>query len=167
MTSKHRTRAGVAAALALASLTAAAPAGADPNPAQRAQASERARAIAQEQYYDPSLPPRVQANKDAAALAQEQYYESHKPAIPGPGHDFDAADSTRATEAAQAREQYNGSHPSAMNTRAEAPLIAESPSSDGFEWNDAAIGAGSALAIVLVFTGGAVAIQRRQRPATP
>jgi hypothetical protein len=114
---KHRAYSGLAAALA--ALVAAAPAGADPNPAQRIQASERAAAL------------------------QEQYYMTHKPAIPGPGHDFGSIDG-----------------------RAEAPLIAEPPSSSDFQWGDAAIGAGSAIGLMLAFAGGAVAISRR-RPAAP
>jgi hypothetical protein len=147
MTSQHRTRAGLAAALAVASLAAATPAGADPNPAQRVQSSER-----------------------GAALAQERYYMSHKPAIPATGHDFgtiDARRSARATEAALAREQYYGSHPSAISTpRHGARMIDESPGANGFEWGDAAIGAGSALGLVLAFAGGAAAITRRHRLAT-
>ena len=146
MTSQHRTRAGIAAALALVSLAAASPAGADPNPAQRVQSSHR-----------------------RAALAQEQYYMSHKPAIPATGHEFrtiDASDSARATEAALAREQYYGSHPSTSSTpRHGARTIDEPPSANGFEWGDAAIGAGSALGLVLAFAGGAAAITRRHRPA--
>ena len=66
---------------------------------------------------------------------------SHKPAIPATGHQFrtiDASDSARATEP---------------------------PSANGFEWGDAAIGAGSALGLVLAFAGGATAITRRHRPA--
>jgi hypothetical protein len=69
MTSQHRTRAGVAAALAVASLVATAPAGADPVPAQQSQPGAR-----------------------AAALAQEQYYMSHKPSVPALGHDFGTID---------------------------------------------------------------------------
>jgi hypothetical protein len=76
MTSQHRTRVGLAAALAVASLAAAAPAGADPNPAQRVQSSSR-----------------------AGALAQEQYSMSHKPAIPAPGHDFRTIDAREAADA--------------------------------------------------------------------
>jgi hypothetical protein len=147
MTSQHRTRAGFSAALVVASLAAATPAGADPNPAQRVQSSQR-----------------------GAALAQEQYYMSHKPAISATGHDFraiDAGDSARAREAALAREQYYGSHPSAISTpKHSARTIEESQSADGFEWGDAAIGAGSALGLVLAFGGGAAAITRRHRPVT-
>jgi hypothetical protein len=150
MTSQHRTRVGLVAALAVASLAAAAPAGADPNPAQRLQSSSR-----------PEL----------RALAQEQYYMSHKPAIPAPGHDFrtiDARESARATEAALAQEQYYGSHPSAISTpgRDLRTIDAEPAGSSGFEWDDAAIGAGSALGLVLVLAGGAAAVSRRHRPAT-
>jgi hypothetical protein len=147
MTSQHRTRAGIAAALAVASLAAASPAGADPNPPQRVESSQR-----------------------AAALAQEQYYMSHKPAIPATGHDFrtiDARDSARATEATPGQEQYYGPHPSAVSTpRHGARTIDEPTSANGFEWGDAAIGAGSALGLALVFAGGAAAITRRRRPVT-
>jgi hypothetical protein len=148
MTSQHRTRAGLAAALAVASLAAPTVAGADPNPAQR-----------------------VQSSQHGAALAQEQYYMSHKPAIPATGHDFrtiDARHSARATEAALAQEQYYGSHPSAISTpRHSARTIDESPGANGFEWGDAAIGAGSALGLMLAVAGAAAAITRRHRPATP
>ena len=132
MTSHHRTRAGLAAALAVASLAAAAPAGADPNPAQRVQSSSVAR-----------------------ALAQEQYYMSHKPAIPASGHDFRTIDARDAAHA-----------PGGAVTHNTAPATPEPTSSTGFEWDDAAIGAGGALGLALVFVGGAVAITRRQRGAT-
>jgi hypothetical protein len=132
MTSQHRTRAGLAAALALASLAAAAPAGADPNPAQRVQSSGR-----------------------AAALAQERYYMSHKPAIPASGHDFRTIDAREAADA-----------PSGAVTDVTAPVPAEPAGSSGFEWGDAAIGAGGALGLSLLFAGGAVAITRRHRGAT-
>jgi len=147
MTSQHRTRTGLAAALAVASLAAATPAGADPNPAQRLEASRR-----------------------GAALAQEQYYMSHKPAIPATGHDFGAIvarDSGRATAAALAQEQYYGSHTSPISIPGHGARTIDEPSSgDGFEWGAAAIGAGSALGLVLAFAGGAAAIIRRHRPAT-
>ena len=117
MTSQHRSRLGLAAALAVVSLATAAPAGADPNPAQRVESSAR---------------------------AQEQYYMSHKPAIPAPGHEFNV-----------------------INARETTDVTATEPSgSSGFEWDDAAIGAGSALGIALVFAGGAVAMSRRQRGST-
>jgi hypothetical protein len=148
MTSQHRARAGLVAALAVASLAAPTAAGADPTPAQRVQSSQR-----------------------GAALAQEQYYMSHKPAIPAPGHDFrtiDARQSARATEAALAQEQYYGSHPSAISTpRHGARTIDESPGANAFDWGDAAIGAGSALGLMLAFAAAAAAITRRHRPATP
>lgn len=147
MTSQHRMRAGLGAALAVASLAAATPAGADPNPTQR-----------------------VQSSRHRAALAQEHYYMSHKPSVPAPGHDFrtiDARGSARATEAALAQERYYGSQRSAISTLGHgARTIEEPPSANRFEWGDAAIGAGSALGLVLVFAGGAAAIARRRRPAT-
>jgi len=118
MTSSHRTRIGLAAALAMASLASATPAGADPNPPQRLASSPR-----------------------AAALAQERYYMSHKPAIPAPGHAFNTIDARPSSE---------------------APVTADAPSSSGFQWGDAAIGAGSALTLALVFAGGVVAITRRR-----
>ena len=76
MTSHHRTRAGLAAALAVASLAAAAPAGADPNPAQRVQSSSVARALAQEQYHmsqqagDPRVRPRLPHDRRARRRAR-------------------------------------------------------------------------------------------------
>ena len=147
MTSQHRTRAGLAAALAMASLAAATPAGADPNPAQR-----------------------VQSSQHSAALAQEQYYMSHKPAIPATGHTYrtiDARDSSRATDTALAREQYSGSHPSAISAPSHGTRTIDEPqSADEFGWGDAAIGAGSTLGLVLAFAGGAAAITRRRRLAT-
>jgi hypothetical protein len=132
MTAKHRTGAGLAAALAVASLAAAAPAGADPNPAQR-----------------------VQSSSTAGALAQEQYYMSHKPAIPAPGHDFRTIDARDAADA-----------PGGAVTHSRAPVTAEPAGSNGFEWGDAAIGAGSALGLALICAGGAAAITRRHRGAT-
>jgi hypothetical protein len=132
MTSQHRTRVGLTAALALASLAAAAPAGADPNPAQRVQSSSR-----------------------AGALAQEQYYMSHKPAIPASGHDFRTIDARELADA-----------PGGTVTDVTASVTTEPASSSGFEWGDAAIGAGSALGLALVFAGGAAAITRRHRGAT-
>jgi hypothetical protein len=132
MTSQHRTRVGLAAALAVASLAAAAPAGADPNPAQRVQSSSR-----------------------AGALAQEQYYMSHRPAIPASGHDFRTIDAREPADA-----------PSGTVTDVTAPVTTAPASSSGFEWGDAAIGAGSALGLALVFAGGAAAITRRHRGAT-
>jgi len=132
MTSQHRTRAGLAAALAVASLAAAAPAGADPNPAQRVQSSSR-----------------------HGALAQEQYYMSHKPAIPARGHDFRTIDAREAADA-----------PGRAVNDVMAPVTAEPAGSSGFEWGDAAIGAGSALGLALVLAGGAASITRRHRGAT-
>jgi hypothetical protein len=132
MTSQHRTRVGLAAALAVASLATAAPAGADPNPAQRLQSSAR-----------------------AGALAQEQYYMSHKPAIPASGHDFRTIDVREAVDA-----------PSGTVTDVTTPAKSEPESSSGFEWGDAAIGAGSTLGLALIFAGGAAAITRRHRGAT-
>ena len=117
MTSQHRTRAGLAATLAVASLAASASgASADPNPEQRLQSR-------------------------AAALTQEQYEMSHKPAIPGPGHNFATIEPRASADA-----------PSGAND---------------FEWGDAAIGAGGALGLALVLAGGAVVITRRNgRAAT-
>jgi hypothetical protein len=128
MTTRPRTRAGLAAALAVTSLAAAATASADPNPAQRVQSSPR-----------------------AAALAQERYYMSHKPAIPAPGHDFATIDARGAS-----------SPTGDADTRGPARATAEPAGASGFEWDDAAIGAGGALGLVLVFAGGAAVITRRR-----
>ena len=43
---------------------------------------------------------------------------------------------------------------------------AAQPSADGFDWGDAAVGAGGALGAVLLCAGGAMGLMRRQRPAT-
>jgi hypothetical protein len=97
---------------------------------------------------DPNPAQRLQSR--AAALAQEQYYMSHKPAIPAPGQDFRTIDARDAAEA-----------PGGAVTRATAPVTAQPDSADDFAWGDAAIGAGGALGLALVFAGGAVAITRR------
>jgi hypothetical protein len=44
--------------------------------------------------------------------------------------------------------------------------IVEVPSNDGFEWGDAAIGGGAALALVLLIGGGAVTVRPRRAPVT-
>ena len=158
MTSQHRTRAGLAAALAVASLAAAAPAGAAPNQAQPVQSSSIAGALAQEQYYmshKPAIPAPGHDFRTTGALAQERYYMSHKPATPAPGHDFRTIDARDAADA-----------PGGAVTHSTALVTAEPASSNGFEWGDAAIGAGSALGLALAFAGGAAAITRRHRSAT-
>jgi hypothetical protein len=104
---------------------------------------------------DPNPAQRVQSSSRAAALAQERYYMSHKPAIPAPGHEFGTID---------ARDGANA--PGGAVADFTAPVMAEPASSSGFEWGDAAIGAGGALGLALVFAGGAAAITRRQRGAT-
>jgi hypothetical protein len=101
---------------------------------------------------DPNPAQRVQSSSRAAALAQEQYYMSHKPAIPASGHDFRTIDARDAAAGGAV-------------TQVTAPVTAEPASSGGFEWGDAAIGAGSALGLVLVFAGGGAAITRRHRAA--
>jgi hypothetical protein len=88
---------------------------------------------------DPNPEQRVESSSRAAALAQERYYMSHKPAIPAPGHDFGTIDVRDAAAPAGA---------------------------SGFEWGDAAIGAGGALGLALVFAGGAAVITRRHREGT-
>jgi hypothetical protein len=92
---------------------------------------------------DPNPAQRLQSSERAAALAQERYYMSHKPAIPAPGHDFGTIDVHDA-----------------------APVTAPADRSSDFEWGDAAIGAGSALGLALVFAGGAVAVTRRHGGTT-
>ena len=88
---------------------------------------------------DPNPEQRVESSSRAAAAAQEQYYLSHKPAIPAAGHDFSTIDVRDA---------------------------AEDGGASGFEWGDAAIGAGGMLGLTLVFAGGAAAITRRHRGGT-
>jgi hypothetical protein len=149
MTSQHRTRAGLAAALAVASLAAPTAAGADPNPAQRVQSSQR-----------------------GAALAQEQYYMSHKPAVPAAGHEFGSIDAPKTVTRYDGRElrtievSDSAGAVAAPDTRVDAPAPPEPLSSSGFEWGDAAIGAGSAIGLVLLLAGGVAVVSRRQRPAT-
>jgi hypothetical protein len=106
---------------------------------------------------DPNPAQRVQSNArpELRALAQEQYYKSHKPVIPAPGHDFRTID---------AREAANV--PGGAVTRVTTPVTAEPADSSGFEWDDAAIGAGTALGLALAFAGGAAAVTRRHRGTT-
>jgi hypothetical protein len=104
---------------------------------------------------DPNPAQRVQSSSRAAALAQEQYYMSHKPAIPASGHDFRTIDARDGADA-----------PGSAVTHVTAPVTEEPASSSGFEWGDAAIGAGSALGLVLVVAGGGAVITRRHRAAT-
>jgi hypothetical protein len=107
---------------------------------------------------DPNPHQRAQSAAQARAEAGMQsrlYYVSHKPAIPAQGHDFRSIDARDAGDA-----------PNGAVTHVTAPVVAAPESSSGFEWDDAAIGAGSALGLVLVLAGGAVAVGRRQRPAT-
>jgi hypothetical protein len=92
---------------------------------------------------DPNPAQRLQSSERAAALAQERYYMSHKPAIPAPGHDFGTIDVHDA-----------------------APVTPQADGSSDFEWGDAAIGAGGAFGLALVFAGGAVAITRRNGGTT-
>jgi hypothetical protein len=95
---------------------------------------------------DPNPWQRVESSPRQGA-AQEQYYTSHKPAIPAPGHDFRTIDAGGPV------------------SHVTAPVKPEASSSSGFDWGDAAIGAGSALGLALVFAGGAGAITRRHRGA--
>jgi hypothetical protein len=44
--------------------------------------------------------------------------------------------------------------------------VVEVPSHDGFEWGDAAVGGGAALAVVLLISGGAVTVRPRRAPVT-
>jgi hypothetical protein len=44
--------------------------------------------------------------------------------------------------------------------------VVEVPSNNGFEWGDAAVGGGAALAVVLLISGGAVTLRPRRAPAT-
>jgi hypothetical protein len=60
-----------------------------------------------------------------------------------------------------ARDQRRVNVPTVPHTR-----IVEVPSNNGFEWGDAAIGGGAALALVLVIGGGAMTVRPRRAPAT-
>lgn len=44
------------------------------------------------------------------------------------------------------------------------PVVIEQPPASGFDYGDAAIGAGLALTVLVAGTGGAVALHRARRP---
>jgi hypothetical protein len=44
------------------------------------------------------------------------------------------------------------------------PVVIEQPTTGGFDYGDAAIGAGLAFTVLLVGTGGGVALNRARRP---
>ena len=159
MTPKLHTRAGFTAALAVATaLAASAPAQSMPNDLRTPDARD---AGAAEQAfggsYRPIIPKKSGTDHRAieAALAQEAYYESHRPTVPAPGQDFRTIDARDAAEV-----------PDGAVTRVTAPVAASSPGSGGLEWDDAAIGAGAMLGLVLVLAGGVAVISRRRTPAT-
>jgi hypothetical protein len=96
---------------------------------------------------DPNPAQRVQSSSHAAALAQERYYMSRQSENPAPGPDY------RTIDAREAADPPGGA------------VTDDTAEPAGFEWGDAAIGAGGALGLV-VFAGGAAAITRRRRGAT-
>lgn len=100
-----------------------------------------------------------------AALAQEQYYSSHKPVDAESGLQVETQFSGRDLRTIDARDAAGA--PTGAVTRVTAPATAEPAGSDGLEWGDAAIGSGATLGLVLLLAGGAAAISRRHRTATP
>jgi hypothetical protein len=155
MAPRFHTRTGLTAALAVAAALAA-PAPAQSMPTDLRTPDSREAAGTQRgsrQQVDPKPPTDHRAIE--AALAQERYYESHKPSDAGSGLDL------RTVDARDAAGPLGGAF-----ERVDPPVTASATDSSGFEWDDAAIGAGSALGLVLVLAGGAAALTRRHRPAT-
>jgi hypothetical protein len=150
-------RAGLTAALAVAAaLSMAAPAHALPADLRTPDAREAGGTPAYGGSYRPVVPKNGMDHRAIeAALAQETYYESHRPTVPASGHDFRTIDARDAADA-----------PGGAVTRVTAPATPAPASSSDFEWGDAAIGAGSAIGLVLVLAGGVAVISRRRTPAT-
>lgn len=154
MTPQIKLRTGSTAALAVvAALAASAPAQSTPTDLRTPDAREAASQRSSHQPVDPKS--RMDHRAIEAALAQERYYESHKPVDAGSGPDLRTIDSRDAAKA-----------PGGAVTRVATPMTPDPAGAGGFELDDAAIGAGSALGLVLVLAGGAAALTRRHRPAT-
>ena len=87
--------------------------------------------------------------------ARDASTQTHISSAPVPGPDLRSVD---ARDAAQA--------PDGAVTRVDPPALKVVPvASGGFHWDDAAIGAGGALGLVLILAGGTAAITRRHRTA--
>jgi hypothetical protein len=156
MTPEIRIFTGFTAAFAVAAALAAAP------PAQSATMDP----ISPERKATSVFPKRgVDHRAIEHALAQEQYYSSHKPAGAESGLRVERQYSGRDLRTIDARDAADA--PGGAVTRVTAPVTAPAATSNGFEWDDAAIGAGSALGLVLMLAGGAAAVSRRRTPATP
>jgi hypothetical protein len=156
MSPRFHQRSGLTAALAAAAmLAAAAPAQSMPSDLRTPDARD-AGTPAYGGSYRPVVP---KSGEDhvalEAALAQEAYYESHRATAPVTGHDVRTIDARDAADA-----------PGGAVTRVTAPATPAPASSSDFEWGDAAIGAGSAIGLVLVLAGGVAVISRRRTPAT-
>jgi hypothetical protein len=93
-------------------------------------------------------------------------------------HDVGSGNVTSGTDVA-APDQQNPIPPAAKPTVAAAPTWPENPQTlapvrtvtvsagDGFQWDDAGIGAGGALAIVLTGLGAVAIVRRRNAPDAP
>jgi hypothetical protein len=90
-----------------------------------------------------------------AALAQEQYYSAYPtPESAGSAQDLRSPD-TR--DAAEGRGTFNAPDVAVVKVPQTAP------SSSGFEWDDAGIGAGIVFGLMLLTAGGTVAVVRQRR----
>jgi hypothetical protein len=90
-----------------------------------------------------------------AALAQEHYYSAYPTPEPaGPAQDLRSPD-TR--DAAEGRGTFNAPDVAVVKVPQTAP------SSSGFEWDDAGIGAGIVFGLMLLTAGGTVAVVRQRR----
>jgi hypothetical protein len=165
MTPKIHTRAALAAAVA-AALAMAAPAQSMPLDLRSPDARDAG--AAQQAFGGSYRPVEPKTGLDhraiEAALAQEAYYSSHKPVDAESGLDAETQYSGDDVRTVDARDAANA--PDGAVTRVTAPATPAPPSSSDFEWGDAAIGAGSAVGLVLVLAGGVAVISRRRTPAT-
>jgi hypothetical protein len=91
-----------------------------------------------------------------AALAQERQYSTAYPSpeLSGPAQDLRSPD-TR--DAAEGRGTFNAPDVAVVKVPQTAP------SSSGFEWDDAGIGAGIVFGLMLLTAGGTVAVVRQRR----
>jgi hypothetical protein len=87
---------------------------------------------------------------DARDASSRQH--TGKAAVPGP--DLRSIDARDAADA-----------PGGAVTRVNTPAGAVQTSANGFHWDDAAIGAGGTLGLILILAGGTAAISRRHRTA--